>query len=63
MNIVEAIVDCGSDDVRADFETAARERQSLRKAISCSTFSDDDVNDRLDALVRPEDDIGHTPAS
>jgi hypothetical protein len=58
VEVVEAILDCGWPEVRAEFEVALRENASLRKAASCAAPQDDEVYALLQRSLRPGEDVG-----
>src|SRR3954454_1696956 len=51
VRIIEPLVDMHWNEIGDALEAAARSHANVRKALSCTSADDDEVNDRLHALV------------
>jgi hypothetical protein len=58
VSVLEPLLDQRWEQVGEAFERAAQTGPSLRKALSCAWLNDHQLQERLHALVRPEENIG-----
>jgi hypothetical protein len=63
VSVIEPLLDQHWEEVGEAFEQAAHTHSSLRKALSCASLNDHQLNDRLHGLVRSEEDIGRRSAT
>jgi len=64
VNLIEPLLDLHWDEIGEAFESAARGRSNLRRALSCAWLDlDEGVIARLEGLIQPGEDIGRLPAT